>query len=79
MWVLITRLTPPFAGPLPSGVYTVVGAAASCALVFEVWEDGAWSDDQHTYTGSRALVLDTFARNIATLGDAPACTFERVS
>ena len=73
------QFTPPFAGPLPAGTYTVVGDAASCALVYEVWEDGAWSDDQRTFTGTGALVLDTFARNFSTLGDAPACTFERVA
>ena len=73
------RFTPPFAGPLPAGSYTVVGDVSSCALVYEVWEDDAWSADQRTFTGTGALVLDTFARNLGTLGDAPACTFERAS
>ncbi len=73
------RFTPPFSGPLPAGTYTVVGDAASCGLVYEVWEDGGWSADQRTSTATSALVLDTFARNLDTLGDAPACTYERAS
>lgn len=71
--------TPPFAGPLPPGTYEVVDAPASCGLVFEVWEDGAWSTDRRTATGTDALVLDTYARNLDTVGDAPACTYERTA
>lgn len=71
--------TPPFAGPLPPGTYAVFDAPASCALVFEVWEDGAWSTDRRTATDADALVLDTYARNLETVGDAPACTYERTA
>lgn len=71
--------TPPFAGPLPPGTYAVVDAPASCALVFEVWEDGAWGTDRRTATGTDDLVLDTYARNLETVGDAPACTYERTA
>ncbi len=74
-----STFTPPFAGPLPAGTYEVVDAPASCAVVFEVWEDGAWSPDRRTATGTEALVLDTFARNLETVGDAPACTYERTA
>lgn len=71
--------TPPFAGPLPPGTYEVVDAPASCAVVYEVWEDAAWSSDRRTATGAAALVLDTFARNVETVGDAPPCTYERTA
>lgn len=74
-----SSFTPPFAGPLPAGRYAVVGDAASCALVYEVWVDGAWSPDRRTATGTAPLVLDTFARNLETVGDAPPCTYERTS
>lgn len=78
-FALGSTFTPPFAGPLPSGTYQVVDAPASCALVYEVWEDGAWSPDLRTATGTDALVLDTYARNLDTVGDAPACTYERTA
>lgn len=74
-----SSFTPPFAGPLPAGTYAVVGDAASCALVYETWADGAWSADRRTATGTAPLVLDTFARNLDTVGDAPPCTYERTS
>ena len=73
------QFTPPFAGPLPPGSYTVVDDPASCGLVFEVWVDGDWSDERRTSTTTATLVLETFARNLATVGDAPACTYERTA
>lgn len=74
-----STFTPPFAGPLPAGTYTVTGDAASCALVYEVWDGTAWSDDRVTATGTDPVVLDTFARNLDTIGDAPPCTYERTA
>ena len=73
------RFTPPFDGPLPAGSYTVIESVTSCALVFERWVDGAWSADRATATGTDPFVLDTFARNLASLGAAPACTYERTA
>jgi hypothetical protein len=32
-----------------------------------------------TNTSTLGLTLDTFARNLETLGDTPACTYRRVS
>jgi len=74
-----STFTPPFAGPLPAGTYTVVGDVASCALVYEEWDGDGWSEDRATATGVEALVLGTFARNLDTVGDTPPCTYERTS
>lgn len=74
-----TSFTPPFAGPLPAGIYTVVGEVASCALVYEVWEGDRWGANRATATGTDPLVVRSFARNLATVGDTPPCTYERTS
>jgi hypothetical protein len=74
-----STFTPPFAGPLPAGTYEVVGAPASCALVYEVWDRDGWRDARVTATGTDPLVVDTYARNLDTVGDTPPCTYERAT
>ena len=74
-----SSFTPPFAGPIPPGTYQVTDAGGSCALVYETWDVEAWSTDRVTNTSTSAFVLDTFARNLETLGDTPACSYRRAS
>lgn len=74
-----STFTPPFAGPLPAGVYDVVGEPASCALIYQVWDGDGWSPDRVTATGTDSITLGNFARNLATVGDTPPCTYERTS
>jgi hypothetical protein len=74
-----SSFTPPFGGPLPAGRYEVTETSGTCALVYEVWDGAAWSDERVTNTSTLGLTLDTFARNLETLGDTPPCTYRRVS
>lgn len=74
-----SHFTPPFAGPIPAGTYEVVARRPSCALVYQRFDDGAWSQDRVMVTGSDPVVLDTFAQDLRTAGDAPPCTYERTA
>jgi hypothetical protein len=71
--------TPPFAGPIPAGTYTVTDDPGTCALTYEAWTGTAWDPARRTVTGTDVIAIPTIARNLEALGDSPACTYERAS
>ena len=71
--------TPPFAGPLPAGTYTVTDHPGTCVLTFEAWTGRAWAPARRTVTGTGVVTLRVIARNLESLGDAPPCTYERTT
>jgi hypothetical protein len=71
--------TPPFAGPVPAGTYTVTDDPGTCALTYEAWTGTAWDPARRTVTGVGQVQIPTIARNLEALGDSPACTYERAS
>lgn len=73
------RFTPPFAGPIPAGTYAVVDDPGTCALTYEAWTGDGWDPARRTVTGVGQVVIPVIARNLASLGDSPPCTYERAS
>ena len=74
-----SSFTPPFAGPLPAGTYEVTETTGACALVYERWAGGRWATQRTTNTSTTGFTLDTFARNLETLGATPPCTYRRTA
>ena len=72
-----STFTPPFAGPLPAGTW-VVDAPRLRGRVRGVGGRRLEPRPPHRH-GHRALVLDTFARNLETVGGAPPATYERTA
>lgn len=71
--------TPPFAGPIPAGTYTVVDDPGTCVLTYEAWTGRAWDPARRTVTGTDSIQIPEIARNLEALGDSPACTYERTT
>jgi hypothetical protein len=71
--------TPPFAGPIPAGTYTVVDDPGTCALTYEAWTGEGWDPARRTATGTGSIQIPVIARDLEALGDSPACTYERAS
>lgn len=71
--------TPPFAGPIPAGTYTVVDDPGTCVLTYEAWTGTEWDPARRTVTGTEQVEIPAIARNLEALGDSPACTYERAS
>ncbi len=74
-----TSFTPPFAGPIPAGTYTVVDDPGTCALTYEAWTGEDWDPARRTVTGTGVVTIPAIARDLEALGDSPACTYERTT
>jgi hypothetical protein len=71
--------TPPFAGPIPAGTYTVVDDPGTCALTYEAWTGEGWDPARRTATGTGSIQIPVIARDLEALGVSPACTYVRAS
>jgi hypothetical protein len=73
------RFTPPIAGPIAPGRYSVVESSGTCAFVYQPYVDDRWSDQLLTASGADEVALATFGRDLEPLGGGTPCTYERVS
>ncbi|HYF47113.1 MAG TPA: carboxypeptidase-like regulatory domain-containing protein [Acidimicrobiales bacterium] len=71
--------TPPYAGPVPAGTYTVIDDPGTCVLTYEAWTGTGWDPARRTVTGTDVVTIPTIARNLEALGDSVPCTYERAS
>jgi hypothetical protein len=71
------EFTPPFAGPIPAGTYTVVDSPGTCGLTYEAWAGDHWDPVRRTVAGTGDVTLPDIARDLQTLGDSPPCTYRR--
>ncbi len=71
--------TPPFAGPIPAGTYTIVDDPGTCVLTYEAWTGTEWDPARQTVTGTGTVTIPTIARDLQALGDSVPCTYERAS
>lgn len=71
--------TPPYAGPIPAGTYTVIDDPGTCVLTYEAWTGEDWDPARRTVTGTGVLAIPEIARNLEALGDSPPCTYERTT
>ena len=74
-----SAFTPPYAGPLPAGTYTIVDDPGACALTYEAWTGSDWAPARRTITGTGVISIPVISRSLEALGDSPACTYERTT